>query len=106
MTCWIQQIFNRSSFLIMVQLLPLCKGQAAGVPSLLSKMFCKSHSKAGGDVTRQLRTQQNIECIFEEATLQSKTVAKIILKCDAPCFHPTFDGNDLDLIFTKTEAIC
>jgi hypothetical protein len=88
------------------KLLHLCKGEATHVPSLSSKMSHKSCSKAG-DGTCQLCTQQNIKEIFEEAILESQTApaAKIIVMCDAPHFHPTFDGNDLDLIFTNETKL-
>jgi hypothetical protein len=72
-----------------MKLLHFCEGQAARVPSLLSKMHCKSFS-ATGNVARRLRTQQNLEDIFEEALLQSETAVKITIMHGKTTFFELF----------------
>jgi hypothetical protein len=75
------------------------------VPFLLSKMSCKSFFETS-DITRRLCREQNIKDVFEEAILQLWMAVKITVMCDALHFHPTFDGNNLDLIFsTETKLL-
>jgi hypothetical protein len=86
------------------KLLHLCDGQPARIPSIMNKFYYKFFSQDAGQTIR-LRTQSNIEQAFQETLRRNETVVKIIVMCESLHFHPGFNGNNIDLIFTTNEEM-
>jgi hypothetical protein len=85
-------------------LLNLCAGDETRTPALVNKCYFKYFS-ADSDGTSHLRTQGNIEDAFQEAIRHNSTVVKIMVMTEALFFHPSFNGNNLDLVFTTATEL-
>jgi hypothetical protein len=82
------------------QLLDLCDGQPARIPSIMNK-FCHKFCSHDAGQTVPLCTQSHIEQAFKETLRRNETVVKIIVMCDSLHFHPDFNRkNKNNLMFT------
>jgi hypothetical protein len=66
------------------QILDICEGQPARIPSLINKLYCKCYS-TDSDGTLRLRNQSSVEKAFQEAVRRNETVIKIIVMTDSLC---------------------
>jgi hypothetical protein len=84
--------------------LSLCEGDKTRLPSLVDKIFFKYFSADAGTSVR-LRTQTSFEGAFQEAARRNESQVNIVAYTNNLHFHPDFQGNNLDLLFTTYEAM-
>ena len=81
-------------------LLTKCEGDTSCLSSILNKIFFKPFS-LDVNKTISLRTQAAFGAAFEVAVRCNQDQVSIIAAVSNLQFHPDFQGNNLDLIFTS-----